>query len=219
MAQSIHLPIAYLEAAGEKPVIPFQQWLKLWKNYAIARDLTNFDDARKRAILLHALGTEAQRMAENDDEKETYEECLLRLEKLFDPPKSRRLKRYELRKRVQQSDESLAQFAAAIRPLASQAKYEIEGSSKQEGMLVDKMATDQFIFGLKSEKLREKLFAAESELTLDGALQLSEKYEAAETDAKSVGENSFVARNSFVNINYVKKKQSYASVDNKYKEG
>ena len=169
---------------------------------------------RQRAVLMHALGTEAQRMADVDT-KEDYDQCLARLEKLFDPAKSRILTRYELRNRVQQPGETLAQFAAVIRPLSTRAVWDIDDlSAAKQAKIADAMATDQFVFGLSSERLREKLFASDEDLNLDRALLLAEKHLAAERDAKMVGTSGASTAANTMMVNHVPRQKTGQSKGN-----
>lgn len=60
---SVPAPAPFLPCSGE-PAIPFVTWGKIFENYLIAINATGdaWPDARKRAILLHSLGTEGQRL-------------------------------------------------------------------------------------------------------------------------------------------------------------
>lgn len=60
---AVNLPPTYLQCPGE-PAIPFSIWIQMFENYllAIHAEGDDWPDTRKRATLLHCLGTEAQRI-------------------------------------------------------------------------------------------------------------------------------------------------------------
>lgn len=63
MAVSMPLSAPFMPCPGE-PAIAFTMWLKMLENYMLVIDAMgdSWPDARKQTILLHALGTEGQRL-------------------------------------------------------------------------------------------------------------------------------------------------------------
>ena len=57
------LPPAYLQCLGE-PAMPFETWLKIFENYLFAIDMEGekWPNNQQRAVLLHSVVTEAQRI-------------------------------------------------------------------------------------------------------------------------------------------------------------
>ncbi|KAK8782752.1 hypothetical protein V5799_015907 [Amblyomma americanum] len=58
---SLHQPPEFLPTPG-KPAIPWTQWHRLFKNYLLASGSDAHPPARRKALLLHCLGVEGQRL-------------------------------------------------------------------------------------------------------------------------------------------------------------
>ena len=54
-------PPPFLPTPGD-PAIPWVQWQPLFQNFLLAVGGEDFSEARQRALLLHCLGTEGQRV-------------------------------------------------------------------------------------------------------------------------------------------------------------
>ena len=52
-------PAAFLPMPGE-PSIPFTSWMRMFETFMLAVNDDAFSDTRKRALLIHCLGTEGQ---------------------------------------------------------------------------------------------------------------------------------------------------------------
>lgn len=61
---SLKPPVAFLEYPGELK-LSFNAWEKLFQNYFLAIRGEEFSTERKRALLIHCLGTEEQRIYNN----------------------------------------------------------------------------------------------------------------------------------------------------------
>lgn len=63
MSSSAPFPNFFLPALGD-PTIPFKTWEQMFQNYLLVIDVEGqeLSEARKRALLLHCLGTEGQRI-------------------------------------------------------------------------------------------------------------------------------------------------------------
>ncbi len=60
MTLSLSQPALFLQTLGEPP-IPFKAWIKTFDNFLLALD-EELPNARKRALLIHCLGAEGQRL-------------------------------------------------------------------------------------------------------------------------------------------------------------
>ncbi|KAL1448373.1 hypothetical protein MTO96_044082 [Rhipicephalus appendiculatus] len=54
-------PPPFLLSPG-RPVVPWEQWHRMFHTYLLASGATEFSPERRRAILIHCLGTEGQRI-------------------------------------------------------------------------------------------------------------------------------------------------------------
>ena len=100
-------PSAFLECPGE-PKVPFGAWKKLFDNYLLAIGGSNFAAERKRALLIHCLGTEGQRLYNTlpltDD---SYDGSVAALQTFFTPKVNVVAERYRFRQRAQAVGESI----------------------------------------------------------------------------------------------------------------
>ncbi|KAL1468980.1 hypothetical protein MTO96_025129 [Rhipicephalus appendiculatus] len=54
-------PPPFLLSPG-RPVVPWEQWHRMFETYQLASGATEFSPERRRAILIHCPGTEGQRI-------------------------------------------------------------------------------------------------------------------------------------------------------------
>ena len=104
------------------PPVPWQRWFQSFQTYLVACGLDDkpVTDARRRVILLHYLGTEGQRVFSSlNAGSDSYEESTAALHRHFGPKHSVIMSQYKFRQRNQQADESVIQFVAASRGLAT----------------------------------------------------------------------------------------------------
>ena len=115
-------PNPLLATPGEPPV-PWSRWILSFKTYLTASglDATEILDPRRRAILIHCLGAEGQRIFGQLDDTITgmYDKAVDELEKYFGPKTSVMIERYRFRQRIQGHGEPVKQYVAAIVELAS----------------------------------------------------------------------------------------------------
>ena len=86
---SVHVPAPamFLPCPGE-PSIPFETWLRMFRNYMLVINATRnaWPTTRKRAILLHCLGAEGQRIFYAlPDSGTSLEQAVAALQKHFIP--------------------------------------------------------------------------------------------------------------------------------------
>ena len=82
--QQLEFYPAFLMHPGE-PAIPWDRWNSLYKNYLVASGLENLSDKRKKALLLHNLGVEGQRIFQTLPDSTTcdFDEAINLLEVRF----------------------------------------------------------------------------------------------------------------------------------------
>uniref|UniRef100_A0A669EBE5 Retrotransposon gag domain-containing protein n=1 Tax=Oreochromis niloticus TaxID=8128 RepID=A0A669EBE5_ORENI len=166
---SLQPPAVFLDCPGE-PKIPFTAWKKLFDNYMLAIGGDDFAAERKRALLIHCLGTEGQRIYSalplaTDD----YEGSVKALETYFHPKVNVVAERYRFRQRAQAVGESTDHYVAALRELVKQCKF---------GAMENEMLRDQLVEKTNNARIRERLLM-EEDLTLDRALEIARRTEAA----------------------------------------
>ena len=128
-------------------------------------------------MLIHCLGTEGQRIystlpLETDD----YGGSVSALEKYFEPKLNVVAERYRFRQRAQAVGESTDHYVASLRELVKKCKF---------GTFENEMLRDQIVEKTNSTRIRERLLM-EEDLTLDRALALARRTEAAIADAKAI---------------------------------
>ena len=175
-------PDSFLDKPG--PItVPWKTWVAQFENYLVASGGTNYPVARKKALLLHCLGKEAQRVFQNLPDHDNppagaseYDKALLVLEKHFGPKINVVAERYKFRQRAQRPGETAQDYVAALRELAVTCNF---------GAMRDEMIRDQLVKKTTSDKIREKLFMEEN-LTLARAIQVATRIEEAMEGAKAV---------------------------------
>ena len=176
----VPLPALFLPCTGQ-PAIPFEMWIKMFENYllAIHAEGDDWPDTRKRAILLHCLGTEGQRVFYTlPDAGTTYKSAMDALRVHFIPAINVVVERHKFRQRVQRPHETVTDYIAALRELATTCGF--DGHT-------DEMIRDQLIEHASCSKVRERLIMqTDATLTLDKAARLACQVEAAIGYSKSL---------------------------------
>lgn len=161
--------------------MPWARWISSFETYILAAGLEDVSDGRKRALLLHCLGAEGQRVFGTLGTAATYTEAVELLKTHFAAPQSALLRRVIFRRRYQRPGESVTQYVADLRGLASSCKF---------GVLQDEMIRDQLILHTNCDKTREKLLLENDGLTLAGAINLAVQVESALECAASFSASS-----------------------------
>lgn len=175
MSASVPMPACFLPTVGE-PAIPFSTWKKIFQNYLLVIGARGdaWPDARLRAVLLHCLGTEGQRLFYTlPNGGTTYDEAMAALDAHFTPRVNVVAARHKFRQRAQRIDETVSQFIAELRHLAVDCQF---------GGMEDEMLRDQLIERVFLAAVRDRLLL-ESELTLDRASELALQVESAVQNA------------------------------------
>ena len=155
-------PAPFLPSPGE-PSMLWDVWIAQFDNFLLAIGGDTFTDARQKAILLHCLGSEGQRVYQTLPEvpkleaTETDLAHTKRVLKGFFGPKTNVVgERYRFRSRCQQSQETTAQWVCVLRQLASTCDY---GNNAEE------FIRDQIVEKTISPTIRKRLLM-EPDLTL-----------------------------------------------------
>ena len=173
-------PNTFLPEPGQ-PIIPWKQWIAAFNNYLLAMGGHDFPAARKKAILLHCLGLEGQRIYDTLPERSDppaaatdYDNAVFVLELHFTPHVNVVAERYRFRQRSQQPGESIDTYIAVLRNLSKTCKF---------GTMTDEMIRDQLIEKTNQTKIRERLLM-EEDLTLSNAVTLARSIEDAQRESK-----------------------------------
>ena len=175
MATNTPFPDFFLPAPGE-PAIPFKSWVKIFQNYCLVIDVEGqeWTGARQRALLLHCLGTEGQRIFYTlPNTGDTLATALTSLHGYFTPKVNVVVERHTFRKQVQLADESIIQYVTALRQLAATCEF-------ANG---DDMIRDQLVEHVAHARIRERLLLKQK-LTLEDAVTIASQMESAGEQAK-----------------------------------
>ncbi len=117
-------PAPFLALPG-KPPIPWTRWLQSFETFLLAVGLTDVSAAHKKALLLHCLGAEGQRVlgALESGTTSDYDTAVELLNAHFASPQSALLRRFLFRQRHQLPGESVQQYVANLRGFASTCKF------------------------------------------------------------------------------------------------
>ncbi|XP_063830254.1 uncharacterized protein K02A2.6-like [Ostrinia nubilalis] len=144
-------------------------------------EVNKVDKTMWRPTLIAVMGDETYELLSNltSPEKpaqQTYEEIVKLLREHLQPKPSVMAERYRFRQRRQKDEESVAQYVSELKKLSRFCDF----SASLEDNL-----RDQFVCGLRSDIIRQRLFA-EDDLKYQGAVKLASALEAAERDAAVV---------------------------------
>ncbi len=126
MAGISTFPTPFLPCPGE-PAIPFDTWLRMFKNYLLIVGASGdaWPVERKRALLPHCLGTEGHRLFYTlPNQGNSMEDAIATLKAHFAPRRNIVAERHAFRKRVQAPEETILQYVAALRDLAATCDFE-----------------------------------------------------------------------------------------------
>ena len=171
--------------------------------YFTANNIT--DATRKRAILNSVVGSQTYKritdfLAPKKPNEATYPELVDRLEKHFKPAKSSIIARFQFNSRYRRSGESIAEYLAALRALASDCTY---------GQNLDEMLRDRLVCGVRDERIQKSLLAQpEDKLDLKRSVELAQSMQLAGDQAKMLTASSSAIAESSNIVNTFKKKQA-----------
>uniref|UniRef100_A0A8C2H5W5 Uncharacterized protein n=1 Tax=Cyprinus carpio TaxID=7962 RepID=A0A8C2H5W5_CYPCA len=138
--------------------------LRQFDNYLLAIGGDKVTDERKRALLIHCLGAEGQRLYNTLPlEHDEYSRTVSALTTFFQPKVNVVAERYRFRQRAQLVGELTDHYIAALRELVATCTF---GTFKNE------ILCDQLIKKTSVPRIRKR-FLLESDLTLDKALEIA----------------------------------------------
>ncbi|XP_075732487.1 uncharacterized protein LOC142775055 [Rhipicephalus microplus] len=152
--------------------------------YLLASGASEFSPERRKALLLHSLGPEGQRIfntlsisqaAEKAEEKGTgatpdvYDSTVAALAKHFDATCNLVVERHRFHSRIQFPGESIQEYVTALTELAAMCSF----MSQEESL------HDQFVAGVSSHRIRERLLLEGSSLSFNKAVALGSQIEQA----------------------------------------
>ena len=135
---------------------------------------------KRVAILLSCIGASTYNLlsdllAPSAPADKTLQDIKDTLSKHFEPQRSIITERFHFHKRSQAAGETVAEFDAALRKLASTCTF---GDTLQDTL------RDRFVCGLRHESIQRRLLS-EKTLTYEKALEIARGMEAADTDARA----------------------------------
>ena len=155
-------------------------YLERFKAYLDANDITN---AKRSSILVSTIGPKAYAvlrslMAPDTPQSKSYTVLTDVLKKHYEPKPLIIAERYTFNQRNQQPGESVAEYVAELRRLATTCKF---------GNFLDDALRDRLVCGLRSESARRRLLAdADGEISLTKAVELAQRDEQAELNSKAL---------------------------------
>ncbi len=174
----VHTPPPFLSCPGE-PSTDWRAWLTAFDTYLTTSGLNAAEvrDEQKRALLLHCIGMEGQRIFATLGTSETYKEARERLTQFFGKSKDVVVERYKFRQRHQRQGESAREYVSALRELAVTCRF---------GELHDELVRDQLIKKTIHPKVRERLLMESDDMSCDKALNLASQIEQVLYESKKM---------------------------------
>uniref|UniRef100_A0A6B0VHI3 RNA-directed DNA polymerase n=1 Tax=Ixodes ricinus TaxID=34613 RepID=A0A6B0VHI3_IXORI len=195
-------PPPFLPAPG-RPAVAWPQWLRMFETFLLASGASDFTPECRKALLLHSLGLEGQRIffslppssdasstvppavaaataktTEDSGKTSTalsaYDQAVAVLTQHFASASNVVVERHRFRRRVQQPGESVLEYVAALRELATRCSF---------AALEDSLR-DQFLEGIGSQHLRERLLLEGSALSFSRAVLLAQQLEQAAQEVR-----------------------------------
>ncbi|XP_050037928.1 uncharacterized protein [Dermacentor andersoni] len=171
----------------------------MFENFLLASGASDFKPERRKALLIHSLGVEGQRIfssllltsdaaqsgesaaggkrsKESGDtaQPSVYDEAIETLKQHFTSTSNVVAERHRFRRRMQQPGESVQEYVAALRALAVACSY----------VSLEDSLRDQFVEGVASQHLRERLLLEGSTLSFPRAVALASQVEQANEDIR-----------------------------------
>ena len=154
----------------------WSKWVKGLEYFLVASNIT--DKKQRRAVLLHLEGPEVQIVFETLSETgDDYATALAKLTEYFEPKKNIPFERHLFRQAAQGPTENMDSYVTRLRSLAKSCKYDH----------VNEMIREQVVDKCASNSLRRRLLR-ETDLTLDGLLQIARSIEASDLHATKMEE-------------------------------
>ncbi|XP_045781590.1 uncharacterized protein LOC123878463 [Maniola jurtina] len=158
----------------------------VWSSYVERLEMyftvNNVKSDLKLPTLIAVMGDEAYELLVNLSSPKKpselkYEDAIELLRRHLQPAPSVLAERFRFRQRRQAADENIASYVAELKKLTRHCKL---GDNLNENL------RDQFVCGLRSDLIRQRLFAEEETISFANAVKLANSLEAAERDAAAV---------------------------------
>ena len=160
----------------------WKQYVERLEQFLQANDITGEDKAvKRRATFLSVIGRSAYNLlrsllAPTKPTDKIYEQLVEILTKHYSPAPTEVMQSFRFNSRARKDGESIANYVAELRRLAEGCNY---------GDSLKKMLHDRLVWGVKDTTIQKKLLA-ETDLTLDKAIQLAQSSETAEKNLKEM---------------------------------
>ncbi|XP_073941702.1 uncharacterized protein [Choristoneura fumiferana] len=161
----------------------WEAWRKRFSRYLLLSGLEQRDDRTKIDLFLYTLGKNAEQLAKqlSVDKITDFNEVIQAFEAYFNPKRNVIYDRYKFNSRVQQEQESVADFLKDLYSLSEPCQY---------GDLRDELIRDRIVVGLKDRKTSERLQLM-SDLKLDDAVRLARQAEEQKEESKLLWKEEF----------------------------
>ncbi|XP_045182664.2 uncharacterized protein K02A2.6-like [Mercenaria mercenaria] len=114
----------------------------------------------------------------SDEEKNSLDTYFNNFEQYCQPKSNRIYARYRFRSRTQQEGEMFEQYVTDLKVLLRDCGYPVE--------MNEDLVRDQIVFGIRSQKIREKLINEGSDLTLQKTLDIARTVEMSQVQCQSM---------------------------------
>ena len=181
-------PQSFLDFPG-KPDIPWPRWKLVFLNYMEASGATECRPERKKAIFLHCLGMEGQRIyyalpeptvtvkktEGNADDTDVYLDAIQKVEAHFKPVNNVLTSRIKFGNRIQLPGETVDNYLLALRQLA--VACEFNPAAEQE------MIRDLFVKNCNITKFQESIMN-QKDISLNNVVAIAKRLEQSVQDLK-----------------------------------
>lgn len=162
-------------------------------------DANGIEDEKKVAVLLTVIGSTtyallSSLLAPRKPREKSFEELAATLRRHFEPKPLVIAERFHFHRRNQASGESISDYVAELRRLATNCEF---------GDYLEQALRDRFVCGIRHENTQKRLLT-EANLTLTKAIETARNIEAAEVQASQLKATSSIP---VMNVKSSKKSQ------------
>ncbi|XP_075732452.1 uncharacterized protein LOC142775032 [Rhipicephalus microplus] len=157
-----------------RPVQPLFRWHDMFNVYLLASGASEFSPERRKALLLHSLGPEGQRMFNTLSISQYLVTYKATLAQHFDATCNLVVERHRFHRRIQFPGETIQEYVTALTELAAMCSF----MSQEESL------RDQFVAGVSSHRIRERLLLEGSSLSFNKKVALASQIEQAAVEMK-----------------------------------